>query len=232
MPIINKKRPFIQLLEKLNDIDGIERIRYMSPHPSFFTDDLIDAHRSLKKLCRAVHLPIQSGSNRILREMRRPYTREKIVKIIEKLRAAVPDIGISTDIIVGYPTETEEDFLNTVSLVKDIKFNMAFVFKYSQRPGTKSAELPDDVSEQEKCRRNKILLNIIEDVSLAYNKNFKGTVVEVLIEGHAKRGDDVMFGYTSNHYKVLFNANEEDIGRIVNVRIKDYTTTVLIGEIV
>ena len=232
MPIINKKRPFIQLLEKLNDIDGIERIRYMSPHPSFFTDDLIDAHRSLKKLCRAVHLPIQSGSNRILREMRRPYTREKIVKIIEKLRAAVPDIGISTDIIVGYPTETEEDFLNTVSLVKDIKFNMAFVFKYSQRPGTKSAELPDDVSEREKCRRNKILLNIIEDVSLTYNKNFKGTVVEVLIEGHAKRGDDVMFGYTSNHYKVLFNANEEDIGRIVNVRIKDYTTTVLIGEIV
>ena len=141
-------------------------------------------------------------------------------------------MGEETIIIVGYPTETEEDFLNTMSLVEDMRFNMAFVFKYSPRPGTKSAELPDDVSEQEKCRRNKILLNIIEDVSLMYNKSFTGIVVEVLIEGHAKRGDDVMFGYTSNHYKVLFNADEEDIGRIVNVRIKDYTTTVLIGEIV
>ncbi|MDR2779326.1 MAG: tRNA (N6-isopentenyl adenosine(37)-C2)-methylthiotransferase MiaB [Puniceicoccales bacterium] len=232
MPTVDGKTPFVQLLESLNALPGIKRIRYMSPHPRFFSDDLILVHKNLSKLCSSVHLPIQSGSNRILAAMRRSYTREKILEIIKKLRDAVPNVGISTDIIVGYPSETEKDFEETVSLFDAIKFNMAFVFKYSPREGTKSAELLDDVEETIKEHRNKILLQRVQETSMHYHQQFLGKTVEVLIEGRARRGANTMFGWTTNHCKVLFEASENDIGKIVPVRIDSFATTILSGTIV
>ncbi|MDR1173807.1 MAG: tRNA (N6-isopentenyl adenosine(37)-C2)-methylthiotransferase MiaB, partial [Puniceicoccales bacterium] len=232
MPIMDGKTPFVQLLERLDILPGIERIRYMSPHPQSFSDDLILAHKNLSKLCPSVHLPIQSGSNRILAAMKRPYTAERILTIVEKLRKAVPNVGISTDIIVGYPGETEEDFAETVSLFDAAKFNMAFIFKYSPREGTRSAELVDDVEESEKERRNQILLQRVQEASFRYHQRFLGETVEVLVEGHAKRGADTMFGWTPNHCKVLFKASENDIGKKFPIQIDSSTTTMLVGTIV
>ncbi|MDR1595466.1 MAG: tRNA (N6-isopentenyl adenosine(37)-C2)-methylthiotransferase MiaB [Puniceicoccales bacterium] len=226
------KATFVQLLERIHEISGVERIRYMSPHPRYFSDDLISAHRNLPKLCPAIHLPVQSGSNRVLKSMGRTYGREKIFEIVEKLRTAVPEIGISTDIIVGYPGETEEEFLETVSLFDAVRFNMAFIFKYSPRAGTRSAELADDVPEDEKERRNKVLLERVGEVSLLYNQRFVGKITDVLVEGHAKRGKNIMFGWTPNHHKVLFSATENDIGKIIHVKIDGFATTVLLGTIV
>ncbi|MDR2432813.1 MAG: tRNA (N6-isopentenyl adenosine(37)-C2)-methylthiotransferase MiaB [Puniceicoccales bacterium] len=231
MPMIDGKTPFVQLLERLNVLPGIERIRYMSPHPQNFSDDLILAHKNLSKLCPSVHLPIQSGSNRILAAMRRPYTSEMILTIVEKLRGAVPNMGISTDIIVGYPGETEKDFEETVSLFDTAKFNMAFIFKYSQREGTRSAEQVDDVKESEKERRNQILLQWVQEASMHYHQRFLGKTVEVLVEGHARRGTDMMFGWTPNHCKVLFKASKDDIGKILPIQIDSSTTTILSGTV-
>jgi tRNA-2-methylthio-N6-dimethylallyladenosine synthase len=232
MPVIDGKTPFVQLLERLDALPGIERIRYMSPHPQKFSDDLILAHGNLSKLCPSVHLPIQSGSNRILAAMKRPYTAERILTIVEKLRKTVPNVGISTDIIVGYPGETEEDFAETVSLFDGAKFNMAFIFKYSPREGTRSAELVDDVAESEKERRNQILLQRVQEASLRYHQRFLGKTMEVLVEGHARRGMDTMFGWTPNHSKVLFKASEDDIGKIFPIQIDSSATTILSGTIV
>ncbi|MDR1401988.1 MAG: tRNA (N6-isopentenyl adenosine(37)-C2)-methylthiotransferase MiaB [Puniceicoccales bacterium] len=231
MSIAGGKTPFVQLLEKLSEVDGILRIRYMSPHPCSFSNDLIAAHGNLPKLCPAVHLPIQSGSDRILSDMRRQYTGEKILQIVEKLRAAVPHIGLSTDVIVGYPGETEEDFAETVSLFDSAKFNMAFVFKYSPRAGTKSAEMVDDVPESEKVRRNQILLKHIEEASLRCHRQFVDHTVEVLVEGRAKRGENMMFGWTPNHLKVIFETAGNAIGEIVRVRVTSFAATVLCGVV-
>jgi tRNA-2-methylthio-N6-dimethylallyladenosine synthase len=231
MPMIDGKTPFVQLLERLDALPGIERIRYMSPHPQNFSDDLILAHKDLSSLCPSVHLPIQSGSNRILAAMKRPYTSERILTIVEKLRKAVPNVGISTDIIVGYPGETEEDFEETVSLFDSAKFNMAFIFKYSPREGTRSAELVDDVKESEKERRNQIFLQRVQEASLHYHQRFLGKTVEVLVEGHARRGVDTMFGWTPDHCKVLFKASGNDIGKIFSIQIDSSTTTILSGTV-
>jgi tRNA-2-methylthio-N6-dimethylallyladenosine synthase len=231
-PVIDGKTPFVQLLEQLNAIDGISRIRYMSPHPHYFSDDLISAHRKLAHLCPSVHLPVQSGSNRILRAMNRSYTRGKFLETVNKLRDSVPDIGISTDIIVGYPGETNEEFEETVSLFDAVKFNMAFIFKYSPRPGTQSVKLFDNVTGEEKERRNQILLRRVEETSFFHNQKMIGTNVEILVEGHAKRGKNTMFGWTPNHHKVLFDGDAKIIGRTVLVRIENCTTTILSGTVI
>jgi tRNA-2-methylthio-N6-dimethylallyladenosine synthase len=231
MPMVDGKTPFVQLLERLDTLPDIERIRYMSPHPQNLSDDLILAHKNLSSLCPSVHLPIQSGSNPILAAMKRPYTSERVLTIVDKLCKAVPNIGISTDIIVGYPGETEEDFEKTVSLFDSAKFNMAFIFKYSPREGTRSAELVDDVKESEKERRNQILLQRVQEASLHYHQRFLGKTVEVLVEGHARRGADMMFGFTPNHCKVLFKASGNDIGKVFSIQIDSSTTTMLLGTV-
>jgi tRNA-2-methylthio-N6-dimethylallyladenosine synthase len=223
--------PFVSLLEKLNEIDGIERIRYLSPHPAYFTDDLIMAHKNLEKLCPSVHLPIQSGSNRVLRDMGRAYGREDVLRIVEKLRANVDGIGISTDIIVGYVGETDDEFRETLSLFDDAGFNMAFVFKYSPRPGTRSAEMCDSVSEAEKDSRNAVLLLRVAEASGRYNHRYVGKTVSVLVEGHAKRGGHIMCGRTGTHVKVLFPASAGDIGKILPVRIVGSAMAVLYGAV-
>ena len=231
-PFVNKKSPFVQLLEKVNSIEGIERIRFTSPHPVGFKDDLIECYQRLPKLCEYLHFPMQSGSNEILKAMRRPYSIEKFRQIVEKLREIRTDIYISTDIIVGFPGETEEDFEATRSAFEAIGFDMAYIFKYSVRPGTTAEPSGDPISKETKEARNQILLNILSRSSLARNQSLVGTTQEVLLEGKAKRGDNMFIGRTRGYRKVIVSASERLIGELVDVHITDATVSSLSGELV
>ena len=231
-PFVDKKSPFVQLLEKVNAIEGIERIRFTSPHPVGFKDDLIECYQKLPKLCEYLHFPMQSGSNEILKAMRRPYSIEKFRQIIEKLREIRPNIYISTDIIVGFPGETEEDFEATRSAFEAIGFDMAYIFKYSVRPGTTAEPAGDPISKETKEARNQILLDILSRSSLARNQSLVGTTQEVLLEGKAKRGENMFIGRTRGYRKVIVSASERLIGELVDVHITDATVSSLSGELV
>lgn len=231
-PFVDKKSPFVQLLEKVNAIEGIERIRFTSPHPVGFKDDLIECYQRLPKLCEYLHFPMQSGSNEILKAMRRPYSIEKFRQIIEKLREIRPDIYISTDIIVGFPGEKEEDFEATRSAFEAIGFDMAYIFKYSVRPGTTAEPAGDPISKETKEARNQILLDILSRSSLARNQSLVGTTQEVLLEGKAKRGENMFIGRTRGYRKVIVSASERLIGELVDVHITDATVSSLSGELV
>ena len=223
---------FVRLLRDINDIDGIERIRFTSPHPAYFSEALTDSYGSLEKLCEYVHLPLQSGSDEILKKMNRPYRIDGFLKIVDRLRKRAGNISISTDIIVGYPTETGEDCELTRKAFKEAAFDMAFIFKYSPRAGTKSALMQDDVPEIEKERRNSELLSELEKTSRAYNDSFVGKVEEVLVEGAARRGENMLMGRTRTHRKAVFKGSPDLVGKLVDVKINAATTTALEAEIV
>ncbi|MEM9227835.1 MAG: radical SAM protein, partial [Verrucomicrobiota bacterium] len=225
------KSPFVQLLERVNDVPGIERIRFTSPHPSGFKQDLIDCYGRLEKLCEYIHFPMQSGSNRILKAMRRPYTVEKFKRILEAMRERCPDLYISTDVIVGFPGETEEDFQMTCAAFEEIGFDMAFVFKYSVRPGTTAEPLGDPIPAEVKDRRNKHLLAILEKSSLRRNESLVGNTLEVLVEGPAKRGEGMYIGRTRGYRKVVFPGSERLVGQLVPVDIESATVTTLSGQL-
>ena len=231
-PFVDKKSPFVQLLEKVNAIDGIERIRFTSPHPVGFKDDLIECYDRLPKLCEYLHFPMQSGSNPILKAMRRPYSIEKFCEIIQKLRAIKPDIYISTDIIVGFPGETEADFEATRSVFESLQFDMAYIFKYSVRPDTSAEPMGDPISKELKESRNQTLLNILSASSLARNQSLIGTNQEVLLESPAKRGEGVFVGRTRGYRKVIVPANDRLLGELVTVKITEATTSTLTGELI
>lgn len=230
-PFVNKKSPFVQLLERIHEIDGIERIRFTSPHPIGFRDDLINCYARLPKLCEYLHFPMQSGSNRILKAMRRPYTIEKFGEIISKIRAVRPDIYISTDVIVGFPGETDEDFGLTCQAFEAFGFDMAYLFKYSMRPGTTAERLGDPISQYIKEKRNQILLNILREQSLVRNKALIGKVEEVLFEGPAKKGVNMFMGRTRGHRKVFVQATPRLIGQLARVKITNVTSSTLMGEL-
>lgn len=230
--IKDKKTPFVQLLEELQKIEEIGRIRFVSPHPSYFKNDLIESYSRLSKLCEYAHLPLQSGSDEILKRMRRPYTSKRFLEIIESLRAQNKNFSISTDVIVGYPGETEEDFEKTCLVFKKSNFDMAYIFKYSPRLGTLSAELKDDISEVEKERRNQILLEILKTQSLNFNEKLISTIQEVLVESTAKRGCGNLIGRTRTHRKVIFKAPKELIGSFQNVEILNAGVSALDGRLV
>src|SRR5208337_2650406 len=160
-----KKTSFVQLLDAVHEIDGLERIRFTAPHPKGYGDDLIQAYARLPKLCESAHLPLQSGSDRILKLMHRGYTREKFLGIVEKLRRARPGIGITTDIIVGFPGETEEDFEQTLSLCREVAFDNAYIFKYSPRRDTPAADMPDQVPQAVREERNHRLLELVNEIA-------------------------------------------------------------------
>ena len=223
--------PFVQLLERVNAIPGIKRIRFTSPHPRGFKDDLIAAYGRLEKLCEYVHLPLQSGSNRILKAMNRPYTRERYRQIVDDLRAAQPGMYFSTDVIVGFPGETAEDFAQTRELFETCNYDMAYVFKYSIRSGTPAAALPDQVSDEVKEERNGILLKILEANSNRRNAALVGTTQEVLVEGRDKKGLRYT-GRTRGNRIVHFEGNERLVGELVPVRIERASTAVLYGSLV
>ncbi len=231
-PFADGKSPFVQLLERVNEVPGIERIRFTSPHPSGFKQDLIDCYGRLDKLCEYIHFPMQSGSNRILKEMRRPYTIEKFRRILDAMRERCPDLYISTDVIVGFPGETEEDFALTREAFEQIGFDMAFIFKYSVRPDTTAAPLGDPISAEIKDARNKELLEILQQSSLRRNTSLVGTTQEVLVEGPAKRGEGMYLGRTRGYRKVVFPGSERLVGELVPVEIDEATVTTLTGRLV
>jgi tRNA-2-methylthio-N6-dimethylallyladenosine synthase len=222
------RTPFVQLLERLQEIDGLARLRFTSPHPCGFKPDLVEAYGRLPKLCPYVHLPVQSGSNRILRAMNRPYTRERYLELVAALRAVRPDMHFSTDIIVGFPGETAEDFDQTRELFEAADYDMAYIFKYSTRSGTPAAALPAQVPEEVKEERNQLLLRLLERNSRRRNQALVGTVQEVLVEGPDRKGLRYL-GRTPGNRTVHFVGSASLIGRLLPVRIERSTTSVLYG---
>lgn len=229
-PVRDGKSPFVQLLEEVHEIDGIERIRFTSPHPRGFRQDLADAYGRLPKLCEYVHLPLQSGSDRILKAMNRPYSSKKYMDIVASLRAVRPDMYFSTDVIVGFPGETEEDFEQTRSLFRQVGYDMAYIFKYSIRTGTPAAEMADQVPEEVKEERNQALLKILEESSLSRNHALLGSVQEVLVEGPSKRGA-LYTGRTRGNRLAHFEGSERLIGELVPVKVERATASALYGEL-
>src|SRR5206468_2742318 len=175
--------PFVRLLEALHEIEGLERIRFTSPHPKGYGDDLVEAYARLPKLVESAHLPVQSGSDRLLKLMHRGYTRERFLGIIEKLRRAQPDMGVTTDIIVGFPGETELDFEETLSLAREVEFDNAFIFKYSPRKDTPAAGLPGQLPQEVKEERNARLLQLINEIGARHYEKYVGQRIQILVEG-------------------------------------------------
>jgi tRNA-2-methylthio-N6-dimethylallyladenosine synthase len=224
---------FADLLAAVNDVPGLARIRFTSPHVHFMNDKFIQAVRDLPKVCKCFHVPLQSGSDRILKLMRRSYTAAEYLDCIRKIREGLPEVNFTTDVIVGFPTETEEDFNLTRQLMKDVVYDMAYIFRYSPRAGTKSArDYPDDVPEETKHLRNQILLEDLEAGAAERNARFKDTVQEILVEGVSKRNSERWTGRTTLN-KVCNFLPVEGIrpGDLVNVRIKRTTANSLFGEI-
>ncbi len=228
---IDKKSPFVQLLEQLNEIDGLERIRFTSPHPRGFKEDLVEAYGRLGKLCEYAHLPVQSGSDRILKAMNRPYRRDRYMQLVRDLRAVQPDMYFSTDIIVGFPGETDEDFQMTCEMFEEIGFDMAFIFKYSPRSGTPAAEMDDDVPKTVKEERNQILLKKLGEQSSRRNASLVGTTQEILVEGPARKGEGMFMGRTRGFRKVIFPASQRLVGEMVDVEIEESSVTTLKGRL-
>jgi tRNA-2-methylthio-N6-dimethylallyladenosine synthase len=229
MPYYKGKSPFVQLLEAIHEVKALERIRFTSPHPVAFGKDLANAYRELPKLCEYAHLPVQSGSNRILKAMNRPYSKEKFLQIVDSLRESVPDIYLSTDIIVGFPGETKADFEQTKTLFEDVGFEMAFIFKYSIRTGTKAADMADQIPREKKEARNQELLRILEKISLRRNESLIGTSQQVLVEGPARKGEGKYIGRTRGFRKVIFPGSKRMVGQLLDVKIEEATVTVLHG---
>ncbi len=226
------KSPFVQLLEAVHDVDGLERLRFTSPHPIGFRADLIGALRELPKLCEHVHLPLQSGSDRILKAMHRTYTAEKYLRLVEQLREEVPGIALTTDVIVGFPGETAEDYQRTRDLVERIQFDNAFVFRYSQRSETPAAEMPGQLEEATKEARNQDLLSVVDVAAKRLGERLVGATVEILCEGPSRTNAARLTGRTRTNKIVVFEGAEEQAGRLVNLRVTHSTGFSLSGAAV
>lgn len=224
---------FADLLRDVNDIDGIERIRFMSSHPKDLSDELIDAMAKLPKVCESLHLPIQSGSTRLLKKMNRHYSKEDYYLLVDKLRAKIPNIGFTTDIMVGFPGETEEDFLETMEVVERVQYDSAFTFLYSVRKGTPAEKMEDQVPEEVKKERFQRLLEPVNRIAAEKNHAYAGKVVEVLVESVSKRDETKLTGRTRENKLVNFDRPEGDwIGKIVHVKITNPKSFSLNGEMV
>jgi len=229
-PMVGEKTPFVQLLEAVHDIDGLERLRFTSPHPIGYKDDLIAAFTRLPKLVEHVHLPLQSGSNRILKAMHRTYTAEKYLALVEKIRATRPDIAITTDIIVGFPGETVEDYAATRALAEQVQFDNAFIFRYSQRRDTPAADLPGQLDEETKEARNQDLLNTINAIAKRKYDDLVGSRVEILCEGPSRNNAERLTGRTRTNKIVIFDGDTRHIGQLFDVEITHTTGFTLYGN--
>lgn len=232
-PAVDGKSPFVQLLEAVHEVPGIERIRFTSPHPIGYKKDLIEAFTYLPKLAEHVHLPVQSGSDAVLKRMHRPYSTAKFTDLVERIRAARPGIAVTTDVIVGFPGETEEQYLETRALFEKLRFDNAFVFRYSKRRGTPAAEMEDalQVPERVKEARNQDLLSVVNEHAWEYYKQLVGTQVEVLCEGPSKSNETRLTGRTRTNKIVVFEGNPDRlVGQIFNVRVDHYANFTLYGD--
>mgnify|MGYP002537429922 FL=1 len=223
---------FAKLLEKVEEVEGLKRIRFMTSHPKDLSDELIKIMAKSKKICKQMHLPLQSGSSRLLKIMNRHYDKEQYLLLIEKLRKAIPDIGITTDIIVGFPGETEDDFLETIDVVKKARYDSAFTFIYSKRSGTPAAKMPDQVPEDVVKDRFNRLLNVVNEISKEKTLKLQGTVQEVLVEEENKKIEGFVSGRLSNNSVVHFKGDVSLIGKLVNVNLKEAKGFYYMGEMV
>jgi len=230
IPNQNGKSAFVQLLDAVHEIEGLERIRFTSPHPKGYGDDLIEAYARLPKLCESAHIPVQSGNDRVLKLMHRGYTREKFLGIIKKLRAAKPEIGITTDIIVGFPGETEQDFEETLALAHEVEFDNAYIFKYSQRRDTPAATMPDQVPQKIREERNQRLLETVNEIGARKYENFIGRQTQILVEGPSKKNAARMSGRTRCNKIVLFDGTARHRGQIMDLKITRAGSFTLYGD--
>jgi tRNA A37 methylthiotransferase MiaB len=224
------KTPFVQLLEAVHEIDGIERIRFTAPHPKGYGDDLIECYSRLPKLVESAHIPVQSGSDRVLKLMHRGYTRSRFLDIIQKLRRAKPGIGIVTDIIVGFPGETEDDFEQTLSLCREVEFDNAYIFKYSPRRDTPAADMPDQVPQKVREERNQRLLKTVNEIAARQYKRFVGQQTQILVEGPSRKNPARLAGRTRCNKIVLFEGNERHRGQIMDLKITRAGNFTLYGD--
>ncbi len=231
IPMRGGKSPFVQLLEALHQIDGLERIRFTAPHPRGFGPELVEAFARLPKLCESVHIPVQSGSDRILKLMRRGYTRDRFLSVVEALRRVQPAIGICTDFIVGFPGETEDDFEQTLELVRQVQFDQAFIFKYSPRKDTPAAAMPGQVPVEVREERHARLLKLMNEVGGARYSACVGQQMQVLVEGPSKKNPARLTGRTRCNKIVVFNGPECLVSQLVDVRITRAGTFTLYGEL-
>ena len=230
VPINDGKSGFVQLLEAVHEIDGLERIRFTSPHPKGYGDDLVAAYGRLPKHCECAHIPEQSGSDRILKAMHRGYTRERFLGIIDKLRRVRPGIGITTDIIVGFPGETEEDFELTMSLAREVRFDNAYLFKYSPRKDTPAAAMADQVPEEVRELRHGRLLEEINRIAKERYDSRIGDMAQILVEGPSRKNAARYMGRTRCNKIVLFNGGERHRGQLMDVKIERAGAFTLYGD--
>ena len=228
---LNEGCTFSELLGKVSDINGLKRIRFMTSHPKDFSNSLIDIIKDRDNIVKHIHLPLQAGSNKILKEMNRNYTREDYLNIIENIREEIPDCSITTDIIVGFPGEEREDFLETLGMVREVRFNRAFTFMYSPREGTRASKIKDYISLEEKKKWFNELLETQNSISYKENKKFAGKKFEVLVEGRSKKGANLLEGRMENNTIVNFNGEEKLIGSFVRVKINRVKSFYLMGKI-
>jgi tRNA-2-methylthio-N6-dimethylallyladenosine synthase len=223
---------FSGLLHQINEVDGIERIRFTTSHPRDLSEELIQAYSTLSKLCEHVHLPFQSGSNKILGAMHRGYTRESYLEKIDRLRETCPSIALTADVIVGFPGEEEDDFRQTLDLMEEVRFDDLFSFKYSPRKGTRAAAFEDRIEEKIKQERLSILQEIQREITLQNNQALVGSVEEILVEGRSKQCDRDVTGRTRSNKIVNFEGSLDLVGKLVPVRVVKGYAHSLRGEIV
>ena len=222
---------FAKLLRKVNEIPGIERIRFISPHPKDFTDDVIEAIRDCDKVCKIIHLPLQSGSSKVLKDMNRKYTKEQYLQLVDKMKNKIPNVAFSTDIIVGFPGETEKDFEDTLDVVEKVCFEQVFMFIYSRRVGTPADKMENQVPEKIKHERFNRLKELVESQIELNNKKFVGTKQKVLVEGKSKTNENMLTGRTDTNKVVNFEGPDELIGKMVDLKIASEHMWYLKGEI-
>ena len=210
---------FATLLHALNKVDGIERIRFVSPHPKDFTDDVIDAIATCEKVCKLVHLPLQSGNTKVLKEMNRKYTKEQYLELVEKMKKTIPNLTLSTDIIVGFPGESDEEFEDTLDVVRKVKFEQVYMFIYSRRVGTPGDRMPNQISEDVKHKRFNKLKELVESQIEKNNQKYVGTIQKVLVEGTSKTNENMLTGRTDSNKVVIFEGDKNLINKIINLKI-------------
>ena len=230
IPVKDGKSAFVQLLEAVHEIEGVERIRFTSPHPKGYGDDLVEAYGRLPKLVESAHIPVQSGSDRLLKAMHRGYTRERFLSIIGKLRKVRPNMGITTDIIVGFPGETEQDFEQTLSLAREGEFDNAYIFKYSPRKDTPAAEMAEQLPQEVKEERNARLLALVNEIGAKHYEGYVGRRAEILVEGPSKNNPARMMGRTRSNKIVVFEGSERHGGQVMEVNITRAGSFTLYGD--
>ena len=222
---------FAKLLRAVNQIEGIEKIRFTSPHPKDFTDDVIEAIKKCDKVSKLIHLPLQSGSTSVLKAMNRVYTKEQYLSLVDKMKNKIPNVKFSTDIIVGFPGETEEDFEDTLDVVRKVKFEQIFMFIYSRRVGTPADKMENQIPEEIKHKRFDRLKKLYEEILANNNKEYVGTMQDILVEGFSKTNNDYLTGRTDSNKVVIFKGNENLIGTTVPVKIESEHLWYLRGNI-